>query len=144
MNSTFSFPLPFPLPQESDIEVMIGTAPCNVTSPSRNQLTRRPPASQPKAWGPKPDDALEMVVVVGQRLRYAIGKLSYVVLNDGQGQPLLSVIIAITIGKATLVTQNSNATLIELCYRIGIVDFHRDLPASKGNMFIKHLSRRAS
>jgi len=81
------------------VEVTIGTAPCNVTSLSRNQLTCRPPASQPPAAGSNPSDAPEVVVIVGRNLRYVIGKLSYDSLSSGEGQLPKSVIIGVTIGK---------------------------------------------
>ncbi|KAJ1526203.1 hypothetical protein ONE63_009362 [Megalurothrips usitatus] len=67
--------------QESDVVVKIGNESCNVTSLSRQQLTCRPPSVQPLAvdehghqtQNPYP----EVVVIVGGRLRYSIGKLSY-------------------------------------------------------------------
>lgn len=83
------------------MEVTIGTAPCNVTSLSRNQLTCRPPASQPPAAGPNPNDIPEVVVVVGRQLRYVIGKLSYDSQTGGEGQIPKAVIIGIAIGKTS-------------------------------------------
>ena len=76
----------------------IGTAVCNVTSLSRNQLTCRPPAHQPTAAGPNPADAPEVVVVVGRSLRYVIGKLSYDSPNSSEGQMPKAAIIGVTIG----------------------------------------------
>ena len=84
--------------QESDVEVTIGTAPCNVTSLSRNQLTCRPPAEQPPATGPDPSEAPEVVVIVGRSLRFVIGKLSYDSPNSGEAQLPKSAIIGVTIG----------------------------------------------
>ena len=95
------------------MEVTIGTSPCNVTSLSRNQLTCRPPASQPTAAGPNPNDAPEVVVVVGRNLRYVIGKLSYDSLSSGEGQLPKSVIIGVTIGKGKI---NCELTL-ESCFK---------------------------
>lgn len=85
------------------MEVSIGTAPCNVTSLSRNQLTCRPPSAQPPAAGSNPNDAPEVVVLVGRNLRYVIGKLSYDSPNSGEGQLPRSVIIGVTIGCGLLV-----------------------------------------
>ena len=85
------------------MEVTIGTAPCNVTSLSRNQLTCRPPPVQPTAVGPNPSDNPEVVVMVGRSLRYVIGKLSYDSPNSGEGQLPKSVIIGVTIASGVLV-----------------------------------------
>ncbi|KAK7867968.1 hypothetical protein R5R35_004968 [Gryllus longicercus] len=67
--------------QESDVVVQIGNSFCNVTSLSRQQLTCRPPTVQPPAVDKdgniNPQELPEVVVVVGGRLRYKIGKLSY-------------------------------------------------------------------
>ena len=84
--------------QETDVEVKIGTAWCNVTSLSRNQLTCRPPSVQPTAVGSRPSDTPEVVVIVGGNLRFVIGKLSYESPNSGEGQLPKSVIIGVTIG----------------------------------------------
>jgi len=89
--------------QETDVEVFIGTARCNVTSLSRNQLTCRPPRVQPAARGASPGDTPQVVVVVGGNLRFVIGKLSYESLNSGEGQLPKSVIIGVTIGCGVLV-----------------------------------------
>lgn len=67
--------------QESDVEVRIGTSFCNVTSLSRQQLTCRPPETQPPALdesGNGDVEALpEVIVIVGGSLRFNIGQLSY-------------------------------------------------------------------
>jgi len=89
--------------QETDVEVKIGTAWCNVTSLSRNQLTCRPPSVQPTAVGSRPSDTPEVVVIVGGNLRFVIGKLSYESPNSGEGQLPKSVIIGVTIGCGVLV-----------------------------------------
>lgn len=67
--------------QESDVVVQIGNSYCNVTSLSRQQLTCRPPETQPPAIDElgqtNERDLPEVIVIVGSTLRYAIGKLSY-------------------------------------------------------------------
>ena len=67
--------------QDSDVLVRIGNSFCNVTSLSRNQLTCRPPSSQPLALSldgrPDPARIPEVVVLVGDSLNYTIGRLSY-------------------------------------------------------------------
>ncbi|XP_044766008.1 plexin-A4 [Coccinella septempunctata] len=67
--------------QESDVEVRIGNSFCNVTSLSRQQLTCRPPETQPPALDsnglPTSEDLPEVVVTVGGSLRYRIGRFSY-------------------------------------------------------------------
>jgi plexin A len=64
--------------QESDVTVWIGTSACNVTSLSRLQLTCRPPTSQPPAEG-KPNSNVipDVIVGIGGKLNFTIGKLSY-------------------------------------------------------------------
>ena len=56
---------------------MIGTDICNITSLSRNQLICHLPATQPPASGPDPSEIPVVIVVVGQKLSFVIGKLSY-------------------------------------------------------------------
>lgn len=69
--------------QESDVEVRIGKSFCNVTSLSRQQLTCRPPETQPPASDDSGNNgggstALpEVVVTIGKSLSYPIGSLSY-------------------------------------------------------------------
>ena len=66
--------------KETDMRVFIGTQSCNVTSLSLNQLTCKPPDSQPPALinGKEDYDELpEVVVQIGENLQYKIGKLSY-------------------------------------------------------------------
>ncbi|XP_015599492.1 plexin-A2 [Cephus cinctus] len=91
--------------QESDVVVQIGNAFCNVTSLSRQQLTCRPPVSQPPALDsegqPNKQELPEVVVIVGGSLQYSIGKLSYALptgLNGPLSKPaLIGVIAAILI-----------------------------------------------
>jgi plexin A len=62
------------------MRVFIGSQNCNVTSLSSNQLTCKPPDSQPPALinGKEDYDELpEVVVQIGENLQYKIGKLSY-------------------------------------------------------------------
>lgn len=91
--------------QESDVVVQIGNAFCNVTSLSRQQLTCRPPLTQPPALDseglPNKQELPEVIVIVGGTLRYTIGKLSYALpagLNGPLSKPaLIGVIAAIVI-----------------------------------------------
>lgn len=91
--------------QESDVVVQIGNAFCNVTSLSRQQLTCRPPLTQPPAIDaqglPNKQELPEVVLIVGGTLRYNIGKLSYALpagLNGPLSKPaLIGVIAAIVI-----------------------------------------------
>lgn len=91
--------------QESDVTVSIGNSFCNVTSLSRQQLTCRPPLTQPPAIDaeglPNKQELPEVVVIVGGTLRYNIGKLSYALpagLNGPLSKPaLIGVIAAIVI-----------------------------------------------
>lgn len=66
---------------ESDIMVRIGTGFCNVTSLSRTQLTCKPPPVQPEPLvmpGQLDSDRSPRVVVtVGNKLNFTIGKLRY-------------------------------------------------------------------
>ncbi|XP_076331027.1 plexin-A2-like isoform X2 [Tachypleus tridentatus] len=67
--------------QDTDVKVRIGTRFCNVTSLSRSQLTCRPPSSQPPErdsdGNPNPHSIPQVVVEVGDNLKYTIGWLSY-------------------------------------------------------------------
>uniref|UniRef100_A0A1B6CQ54 Sema domain-containing protein n=1 Tax=Clastoptera arizonana TaxID=38151 RepID=A0A1B6CQ54_9HEMI len=87
--------------QESDVMVQIGNSFCNVTSLSRQQLTCRPPSSQPPVTQEEQqvgtNNLPEVVVIVGKTLRYKIGKLSYASQNDINGpltKPALFGVIA--------------------------------------------------
>lgn len=68
--------------KESDIRVQIGTELCNVTSVSLIQLTCKPPDRQPPAVGadgvtPDPNQLPDVVVMIGDKLRYTVGRLDY-------------------------------------------------------------------
>jgi len=66
---------------ETDVNVTIGTRPCNVTSLAATQLVCTPPEVQPTGTdeiGIKTESRLPLVVVrVGQNLRFPIGYLRY-------------------------------------------------------------------
>ncbi|KAF7989684.1 hypothetical protein HCN44_008358 [Aphidius gifuensis] len=89
--------------QESDVIVKIGSTYCNVTSLSRQQLTCRPPPVQPPALTEDgyidKQELPEVVVIVGNSLKFPIGKLSYALpagLNGPLSKPaLVGVILAI-------------------------------------------------
>ncbi|CAG2174047.1 unnamed protein product [Oppiella nova] len=72
--------------QESDVTVWIGTSTCNVTSLSRLQLTCRPPSTPPES-GKDSESIPEVIVGIGGRLNFTIGKLSYE-QNTHPGEPL--------------------------------------------------------
>ncbi|XP_063219970.1 plexin-A1 [Bacillus rossius redtenbacheri] len=87
--------------QESDVVVQIGNSFCNVTSLSRQQLTCRPPTSQPQSLDEEGrvymQNLPEVVVIVGGMLRFTIGKLSYttpVGLTGPLSKPALFGVIA--------------------------------------------------
>lgn len=82
--------------QESDVEVKIGKSYCNVTSLSRQQLTCRPPETQPPPLDESTDQNVEalpeVVVTVGGSLTFNIGHLSYSSpqgLNGSMSKPFL-------------------------------------------------------
>ncbi|XP_066996957.2 plexin-B isoform X2 [Anabrus simplex] len=70
---------------ESDVNVTIGTRPCNVTSLALTQLVCTPPEVQPSGTdeiGIKTDKGLPLVAVrVGRTLRFPIGFLRYEVIK---------------------------------------------------------------
>lgn len=85
--------------QETDVEVMIGTSYCNVTSLSRHQLTCRPPTQD--ELGVADQHLPDVVVKVGHSLRFEIGKLSYsspAGLHGTLSKPAISGVIAGIIG----------------------------------------------
>ena len=67
--------------KEGDMRVQIGTKWCNVTSVSLNQLTCKPPDSQPAAIGKDgkidPNVLPDVTVMIGEQLRFTVGKLDY-------------------------------------------------------------------
>ena len=109
------------------MKVTIGTAPCMVTSLSRSQLTCRTPSAQPQATGSNPNDAPEVVVIVGRSLRYVIGKLIYDSPNSGVTSDcgfLVFVINQKTVNYFKLPTtdglspKNTSCTLLDLFKKI--------------------------
>jgi plexin A len=70
---------------ESDVNVTIGTKPCNVTSLAMTQLVCTPPDVQPYSTdelGIRTESNLPLVVVrVGRSLRFPIGYLRYEVIK---------------------------------------------------------------
>ncbi|XP_066586668.1 plexin-B [Prorops nasuta] len=71
---------------ESDVNVTVGTMPCNVTSLALTQLVCTPPDVQPAdtdELGVKTESGLPLVVVrVGRSLRFPIGYLHYEVIKS--------------------------------------------------------------
>lgn len=71
---------------ESDVNVTVGTLPCNVTSLALTQLVCIPPDQQPAdtdELGAKTDRGLPLVVVrIGRSLRFPIGYLHYDVIKS--------------------------------------------------------------
>lgn len=90
--------------KELDVEVRIGTQFCNVTSLSRSQLTCRPPEDQPlMAQGDDDKSGLPLVVVkIGDKLEYNIGRLRYSGLND-VGAFNQQFIIGLSVGAVVLI-----------------------------------------
>lgn len=70
---------------ESDVNVTIGTAQCNVTSLTLTQLLCTPPEKQPAATDEngidQPNDLPLVVVNVGRNLRFVIGHIKYDLLK---------------------------------------------------------------
>ncbi|XP_037069862.1 plexin-A2-like [Pollicipes pollicipes] len=92
--------------KDTDVTVHIGTAFCNVTSLSRNQLTCKPPSKAPMAIGsdgqPTDRQLPHVVVRIGNRLNYTIGRLSYAAAAVGGGALPQDVIIGVVVGGAVL------------------------------------------
>jgi plexin A len=67
--------------KETEMRVQIGTKFCNVTSVSQNQLTCEPPEHQPPAilsdGREDHNQPPDVVVMIGEKLRYTVGKLNY-------------------------------------------------------------------
>ncbi|XP_043221511.1 plexin-A2-like isoform X2 [Amphibalanus amphitrite] len=92
--------------KDTDVTVRIGTGYCNVTSLSLSQLTCKPPKKAPRAIGadgqPTDQEPPQVVVSVGNKLNYTIGRLSYAGANGGEGALPLSVIIGVIVGGVAL------------------------------------------
>ncbi|XP_043223857.1 plexin-A2-like isoform X2 [Amphibalanus amphitrite] len=93
--------------RDSDVTVRIGTEFCNVTSLSLNQLTCKPPKKAPLAIGadgqPTDEELPQVIVSIGSRLNYTIGRLSYAGLNPGGGTLPQPVIIGVAVAAFLLV-----------------------------------------
>ncbi|XP_037086635.1 plexin-A4-like [Pollicipes pollicipes] len=93
--------------KDTDVTVRIGTEFCNVTSLSQNQLTCKPPKKAPLAIGsdgqPTDRELPQVVVSIGSRLNYTIGRLSYAALAHGSGVLPEPVIIGVAVAACLLV-----------------------------------------
>lgn len=93
--------------QESDVIVRIGAGFCNVTSLSRTQLTCRPPTEQPAALdesGQIDRNRIPQVIVeVGDHLRYQIGMLSYDAPHGHENQLSRPIVIGVICGGVILI-----------------------------------------
>ncbi|KAG1679056.1 Plexin-B [Nymphon striatum] len=91
--------------EDREVNVTIGTRPCNVTSLAMNQLVCLPPEVQPPGTdeiGRRTDHKLPLVVVrVGQNLRFPIGYLRYEVSKQYEFPP--EAVAGIAAGGATLI-----------------------------------------
>ena len=98
--------------QDSDVIVLIGQQYCNVTALSSQQLTCRPPKLQPAAVSETDEEIVDVsgegsrdsgsheqypkvVVIVGGRQRYEIGKLSYALIQGLNGPLSKSAVIGV-------------------------------------------------
>ncbi|XP_068203204.1 plexin A3 isoform X2 [Palaemon carinicauda] len=86
--------------QEIDVKVHIGEDYCNVTSLSRSQLTCRPPKEQPSSQDE--NHLPQVVVIVGEKLRYQIGRLKYASITD-VGTLSKKLIIGLSVGAVVLI-----------------------------------------
>ena len=101
--------------KSSDYLVQIGTEMCNVTSVSLNQLTCKPPDHQPAAMLPDgssdPNQLPDVVVMIGEKLRYTVGKLDY---NENDALiPTYLLIILIALGAILIII----TMLVLIAYR---------------------------
>lgn len=94
---------------ETDVNVTIGTQPCNVTSLAFTQLVCTPPDTQPAATDENgidtPDDLPLVVVRVGRTLRFSVGYLKYDLLKPNAfSHALAGILVAVTIVLVVLFT----------------------------------------
>lgn len=92
---------------EYDVNVTIGTSPCNITSLALNQLVCIPPDKQPAPTdenGLEQPNSLPLVIVrVGRNLRFVIGHLKYDLHKSYSfSNALVAIVIAILIALAAL------------------------------------------
>ncbi|XP_056647195.1 plexin-A4 [Diorhabda sublineata] len=120
--------------QESDVQVLIGRSTCNVTSLSRQQLTCRPPETQPPAINeqdvPNGEALPEVVVIVGGSLHYNIGVLSY---SSPQG-------INGSITKPTLIAIICVAVAIVIVFIIFLIAYRRK--STESNRVLKNMQEQ--
>lgn len=90
--------------KEGDMRVQIGTKWCNVTSVSLNQLTCKPPDSQPpgvRENGKVDANILpDVTVMIGEKLRFTVGKLDY---GDSGPKINKTIIILASVGVGILI-----------------------------------------
>ena len=90
--------------RESDMRVQIGNQLCNVTSVSLNQLTCKPPDHQPPSLTDTgkedPDQLPDVVVMIGEKLRFNVGKLDY---NESDQAVTKPIMIAVGVGVFLLI-----------------------------------------
>lgn len=120
--------------------VLIGMSTCNVTSLSRTQLTCRPPTSQPQARGadgnPDPNGIPDVVVIVGGKLNYTIGKLNYEPPKVVEGGLPLPVTIGVIVGGSILVVV---VVCIMIAYRLKSTENSRVLKNMQEQMDVLEL-----
>jgi len=123
--------------KETDVRVRIGTEYCNVTSVSLNQLTCKPPDSQPPALNEDgssdPNRLPDVVVIIGEKLRFTVGQLDYNELEAAFAKPVL---IAVCIGVFLLVVF---VIFILIAYRRKSTESTRVLKNMKDQMDVLEL-----
>ena len=112
---------------ETDVNVTIGTRPCNVTSLAATQLVCTPPEVQPTGTdeiGIKTESRLPLVVVrVGQHLRFPIGYLRYEVVKpytfppEAIGGITAGAVLLILVSIAILLVYRRKSTQAEREYK---------------------------
>ncbi|XP_054724986.1 plexin A3-like isoform X2 [Uloborus diversus] len=126
--------------QETDVIVRIGASYCNVTSLSRSQLTCRPPTTQPSARDangkPDPNKIPQVVVEVGDHLKFTIGRLSYELPSSQDSTLTKPVIIGVIIGACILVII---VIIILIAYRRKSTESSRVLKSMQEQMDVLEL-----
>lgn len=118
----------------------IGNSKCNVTSLSKNQLTCRPPTSQPPALTsdgrPDPTRIPEVIVIVGDNLNFTIGRLSYELPPSPHGNLPKPILIAAIICGCILILI---VILILIAYRRKSTESNRVLKSMQDQMDVLEL-----
>ena len=126
--------------RESEVTVRVGTSICNVTSLSKNQLTCRPPATQPPAMTPggRPDTSRipDVVVIVGDNVNFTIGRLSYELPPSAHANLPKPVLIAAIICGCILILI---VILILIAYRRKSYESNRVLKSMQDQMDVLEL-----